>query len=286
MTRIEAETLTSENNDVLPLTPFSANYHSHTFRCGHATGTDEEYAKAAFDAGFKVLGFSDHLMGPGLHQQGIRGEEILLPGYIESVRKLKKKYKGKMTIYLGMEAEWLGKEWIPYYQKLRKEMKMDYLILGQHAFMEFGKFYWYSEYGDPSYGAEAYLYDLIEGMDSGLFDCVAHPDLFFNWYPHWDDYAETIARKIAEAAARNHLPLEVNMGQKNYRPGIDIESCERSHYPFPRFWDIISEYPVDVIIGVDAHSPLAYERAAYDAFVAFCKNHNLHRLERLKGLEG
>jgi histidinol-phosphatase (PHP family) len=40
------------------------NYHSHTARCGHAWGTDEEFVNAAIDAGFSVLGFSEHTPWP------------------------------------------------------------------------------------------------------------------------------------------------------------------------------------------------------------------------------
>ena len=40
------------------------NYHSHTARCGHAWGTDEEFVNAAIDAGFGVLGFSEHTAWP------------------------------------------------------------------------------------------------------------------------------------------------------------------------------------------------------------------------------
>ncbi len=35
------------------------NYHTHTKRCGHAKGTDEEYVIAAIEGGFDELGFSD-----------------------------------------------------------------------------------------------------------------------------------------------------------------------------------------------------------------------------------
>ena len=37
-----------------------ANYHTHTPRCRHAQGTEEEYAQAAVNAGMEILGFSDH----------------------------------------------------------------------------------------------------------------------------------------------------------------------------------------------------------------------------------
>ena len=37
-----------------------ANYHTHTFRCGHAEGNERDYAENASRAGLKTLGFSDH----------------------------------------------------------------------------------------------------------------------------------------------------------------------------------------------------------------------------------
>ncbi len=39
---------------------FTYNYHTHTSRCGHAGGSDEEYVQAAIKAGYQILGFSDH----------------------------------------------------------------------------------------------------------------------------------------------------------------------------------------------------------------------------------
>ena len=36
------------------------NYHTHTKRCGHAIGEDEEYVVNAIEAGLTDLGFSDH----------------------------------------------------------------------------------------------------------------------------------------------------------------------------------------------------------------------------------
>ena len=37
-----------------------ANYHTHTARCGHAAGTEDEYVQQAIQSGLKILGFSDH----------------------------------------------------------------------------------------------------------------------------------------------------------------------------------------------------------------------------------
>ena len=37
-----------------------ANYHTHTWHCGHAVGTPREYIESAIEEGTQVLGFTDH----------------------------------------------------------------------------------------------------------------------------------------------------------------------------------------------------------------------------------
>ena len=34
------------------------NWHTHTKRCGHAIGEDEDYVKVAIEGGLKTLGLS------------------------------------------------------------------------------------------------------------------------------------------------------------------------------------------------------------------------------------
>lgn len=41
-----------------------ANYHTHTWRCGHAFGDEREYVENAIVGGLKILGFSDHTPMP------------------------------------------------------------------------------------------------------------------------------------------------------------------------------------------------------------------------------
>ncbi len=41
-----------------------ANYHTHTWRCHHAKGTEREYVERAIEGGLKILGFSDHTPYP------------------------------------------------------------------------------------------------------------------------------------------------------------------------------------------------------------------------------
>ena len=36
------------------------NYHTHTCRCGHAAGYEEDYVISAIENNVSILGFSDH----------------------------------------------------------------------------------------------------------------------------------------------------------------------------------------------------------------------------------
>ena len=50
----------------------SFNLHTHTARCGHGEGLDIQYVNSAIDAGFKLLGFSDHIPFPQIQQPQCR----------------------------------------------------------------------------------------------------------------------------------------------------------------------------------------------------------------------
>ena len=75
------------------------NLHTHTARCGHAAGTDEEYVKAALEGGFVTLGFSDHVPWPyasGYSHPRVRMEVNTIPDYLDSVRGLGERYRGQI----------------------------------------------------------------------------------------------------------------------------------------------------------------------------------------------
>ena len=86
-----------------------ANYHTHTYRCGHgSTEPDEAYVLAAIEAGVKILGFTDHCPWPyseSFYKRGVRMHMSELPEYIASIRGLAEKYKDSIKIYVGLECE-------------------------------------------------------------------------------------------------------------------------------------------------------------------------------------
>lgn len=259
-----------------------ANYHSHTFRCGHAVGTDEEYVQCAIQAGLKVLGFTDHVILPHHSQPGMRGDFSLLKGYIQSVNDLKKKYAGKIDIYLGFECEWYYGIYEPYYRDLLLNEGFDYLILGQHCCLPDGEnFVFYSHFANRLEGLKAYTKDVLAAMDSGLFAYVAHPDHFMLWYGAWDEEAEKASRLICKKAKEKNIPLEINMGPSRWAKKTSVKDPSILCYPYPKFFEIAKQTGNSVVIGVDAHAPSEYQTSDYAWALNFAEALGFKPLKRV-----
>ena len=170
------------------------NYHTHTYRCHHACGQDEDYVKKAIEAGFSVLGFSDHTPWH-YHSQFkpyMRMDDDQLEEYVNSILYLKNKYKDKIKILIGLEVEYFE----GYMEWLKEQLEnypIDYIILGHHYDSS-------DEYG-IYYGSRAnkeiltrYIDQCIKGMETGLFSYLAHPDLI--GYPYADDYYKKEMKRL------------------------------------------------------------------------------------------
>lgn len=248
-------------------------YHTHTKRCGHARGEDEEYVLNAISNGIKVLGFSDHVMLPHISQNGIRGDFSLLEDYLSSINRLKEKYKKQIEILIGFECEYL-EDFVPYYKDLLRSKKIDYLILGQHCRIDKdNNVEWYFSKDTPLANYTKYKEDLIKGMRSGLFKYVAHPDFFVTSIKgEFDEFFINMSKEICECAQECHIPLEINLnGHHYYRP-----------YPSKEFFSVAKDYSIDFIVGVDAHTPNDFARLKEDWYLSFINEYNLSILPRLK----
>ena len=70
------------------------NFHTHTSRCKHAYGKDEEYVISAIENQYKILGFSDHSCwkyNTGF-VSGMRMRLNEFDGYKNSILSLKEKF--------------------------------------------------------------------------------------------------------------------------------------------------------------------------------------------------
>jgi histidinol-phosphatase (PHP family) len=261
--------------------PLDYCYHTHTTRCGHAYGRDEEYVQAAIQAGYQVIGFSDHIFFPGVHQPGMRGDFSLLQDYIQSIQTLKKKYAKQIKIYMGFEAEYYP-VFDSYYQSLFQEHKFDYLILGHHFRYQDGQFPVFYGGAKTAQILHEYADGVIQAMKTGLFSYVAHPDLFMlGYHGGWDEHAVAVTHRVAQASVQYNVPLELNLGGVQGRGLMHIQGEYRYPYPYEKFWEIASQHGVTTIIGIDAHAPEQLLQKRYTMLVDIIEKYKLRYIDRL-----
>ena len=246
------------------------NLHTHTYRCRHAKGSDEEYVLAAIDAGYDKLGFADHTPFP--YANGfVNGDKMLieeLPDYIDSVLNLKEKYRGQIEILLGLECEAVP-EFFPFLREMKRQM--DYLILGSHGDKRIDP---YSGILTEKKQLWRYFAYTVEGMETGLFLYLAHPDVMLGRYPVFDETAAEVSRKLCREAKRLDMPLEYNLYgiYKGVKPGC-------LGYPYDGFWRIAAEENCVAVVGVDAHNPGCFEATPMEPAVEYLRSLGITVLE-------
>lgn len=229
-----------------------ANYHTHTVRCHHALGTEEEYIETALRSGYKILGFSDHT--PWRYaQKGFVSRIRMLPeeidGYVETLAALREKYAGRLRLHIGLEAEYFP-AYMPWLLEEKERLGIEYLVFGCHydTTDESGIYF-----GRPRTAADVrrYAEQVAAGLETGAYIYLAHPDLFLNRWCTFDADAERACREICAAAAQLDIPLEYNLAGLCSHGRAD----GTLGYTNDLFWQIAAEYPIKAIMGCDAHQP-------------------------------
>lgn len=224
------------------------NYHTHTYRCGHASGSEEAYVQAAIKAGYRVIGISDHAPYRGHYSPNERMHEDTFLDYVKTVNALKVKYQDQITVLCGLEIE--------YYKEQIEELKwyrelLDFCILGQHSYSITEKDYFV---GVDDTWVLIYAKQIEEACSQGLVDIIAHPDLFMYGRDTWSSSCDEAARIICECSKRLSIPVELNMGGLRY--GLrHYANEERYVYPYRSFWEMAEKIQCPVVYGADAHTP-------------------------------
>ncbi len=250
------------------------NLHTHTWRCHHAKGDDEEYVLRAIANGYKTIGFSDHApyVFPEGHISSFRMERELAEDYAQSVKYLKNKFKGQIDIKLGFEVEWYPL-FIEEELEYLKSFGYDYIICGQH--------YTDSEVEDFAHYAGAkttdtstldkYIEQVIAAAKSGEFAYIAHPDLI-NFTGSKKIYHQKIEFLLTELK-KVDIPIEFNF----------LGFSDRRNYPNGEFWKIASKIGNRVVIGLDAHSPDVYDdKKGLDALKAKLASYGISPIENVE----
>ena len=220
------------------------NFHTHTKRCNHAEGIEEDYVLAAIKAGYKRLGFTGHMpLPPEDKEWSYRMSPFEMDEYVEEVLRLKDVYANQIEIFLSFEFDYFDNrtEWADH---LIEKYPLDFTIAGNHFYNKVASDNYFGRF-DENKILEKYLETAILILESNKFDIFAHPDLFMCSYPKWDKDAKAISKTICELALKHDVILEYNLaGIKDGR-----------QYPNNHFWDLAIEMGNKIIVGVDAHSP-------------------------------
>lgn len=253
--------------------------HTHTVFCD---GKDEieTYCRRAWEQGFHSLGFSAH--APVTGKTGIESDWNLpdsrLEEYLDAVRAARRRWEGKLPVYLGLEADYIGGLMGPA-DKDYRELGLDYLIGVVHYIIpprsapftvdgsreELDRGLREGFGGDGEALMRAYWDQVAAMIRAGGFEILGHVDLikknnqvsagplFFD--PAGPAYLRgtgEIAALAGEAAARSGMAVEVNTG------GMSRGRINET-YPSPAMLKLFREQGVPAIITADAHRALDLE---------------------------
>lgn len=226
----------------------SFNLHTHTWRCGHAYGTDDDYVKSAICAGFTTIGFSEHIQYRADRGKYNRINFEDFKQYFSDIYEIQHVYRGRITILCGLECAY-----VPEAMEDVLDLKdnCDYILLGQHQ----------GGLADRKYCLKCddddvlqYAHDIETAIKTGLYSVVAHPDYFMVARNSWSKQCTEASEIICRVAKAYQIPLELNIkGSYSKKIWIDGKYCTR--YPYRKFWEIAAKVGNEVLYGWDAHRP-------------------------------
>ena len=231
----------------------SFNYHTHTYRCGHAdmSMSDEDYVKEFIKKGFKKIAFTDHVPHEKIidHRTDMRMKYFQKEEYLNSIESLKRKYSNLIQIENGFEVEYLPGEEQTLYQ-LQKEV--DKILLGQHYIYDEDnknlKIFRHSDFTDMD--LIKYAIYIEKALENKIGDIVVHPDLYMLTRDSFGEVEAKVAHIICRAAEKYDVPLEINLNEPNL---CLTGQKDKVDYPSKGFWQIASKYKIKVLYGIDAH---------------------------------
>ena len=227
------------------------NFHCHTFLCNHANGSVEDLIVAAKNAGCGALGISDHNPYPDDTWSATRMTPGQMKGYVDDVRQVAKTVD--FPVYLGFECEYDPRylDWLKY--DVAEKAGADFMVYGSHWVYD-DRFHCYVYI--PSLHDKKLLIkytDLtVEGIKTGIWTFLAHPDLPMAFLEKWDSEAKACLGAILDAAIDCNLPIEIN-GLGMTRQKHCSDGTVRYQYPFDDFWYYAKEKGAKVICNSDAH---------------------------------
>jgi histidinol-phosphatase (PHP family) len=229
------------------------DYHIHCHFCRHAAGRIVEYARAARDKGLGEICLTPHIplpdYRPGFYGNRLRMDPDEFPRYLEELEEARCLVPG-ITILSGVEADYVeGTE--EYLERFLASYPFDLVLMSVHFVRAWPGNQWVFDLSADRRPLERiyddYLGAVRAGVETGLFDCIAHLDLIKQeGHPLLDTHRREIGGLIRLCRDRG-MSAEVNMSGARKAIGE----------PYPA-WPIVQlmvNEGLALVPGSDAHEP-------------------------------
>ncbi|MCY3833844.1 MAG: histidinol-phosphatase HisJ family protein [Chloroflexi bacterium] len=247
----------------MPYEPNMYDSHMHTPLCKHARGEPAAYAAQAERVGLRGIIITCHSPMPEGWNAGVRMSLAQLPQYVDMIEAARAEFAGRVDVRLGLESEYFpGQEaWI---ESVHGKADFSYILGSVHALTDEYK----ARYLHGSTRLEyerSYFENLANAAETGLYDCLSHPDIVKIAHPkQYDvaDHLDTIRRALDRIAGAG-VAMELNTSGLN------------KSYPEMNPGDVMLQEMalrgIPVVIGSDSHDPHRVG-AAFDQALANLQN--------------
>jgi histidinol-phosphatase (PHP family) len=224
------------------------DYHTHTSRCGHASGRPAEYVQAARARGLSGIGIADHVPMLPEPDPELSMSICELADYVAEVQELKTAFPG--YVLLGVEADYRPQT-ISQITTILDAHPFDYVIGSVHHLGSWG-------FDDPRQ-IERYTerdidevwidyFELVgDAAESGLFTILGHLDLVKKFGYRPTRILETELDRLVDRIARAGVLVEINTA--------GLHKPVHEAYPTRDILRRLSVAGVGITFGSDAHSP-------------------------------
>ena len=238
------------------------NYHSHCSFCDGRAPL-EEFVKEAISQGFYSYGVSSHAPLPFPTQWTMEWGQM--EAYLDEFKNLRSKYADEIELYVGLEIDYLNEESNPSVARFT-ELPLDYRIGSVHLLYDaagevvdidcspavFKERVDRHFNGDVLRVIRMYFDRLFRMVELGGFDILGHADkMHYNascYHPGLLD------EPWYEALMKDYFSLVASRG---YLVEINTKAYDSlgTFYPNSRYWELMKEYQIKVLVNSDAHYP-------------------------------
>ena len=231
----------------MPYEPNMYDSHMHTPLCKHARGEPSAYAAQAERVGLRGITFTCHNPMPENWDAGVRMTLAQLPQYVDMIGAARAEYAGRVDVRLGLESDYFpGTEgWVA---DVHSQADFSYILGSVHALTKEFKARYQNGRTRLEY-ERSYFESLADAAETGLYDCLSHPDIVKIAHPkQYDvtDHLDTI-RPILDRIARTGVAMELNTSGLN-KPYPEMN-------PGAVMLSEMAQRGIPVVIGSDSHDP-------------------------------